>query len=555
MRTKITYVLARGALFAVTLVLTGVFAGTALSSSTTGAPEQGTDAVTASKLVAPAPMFLATTLPAIKQYLRSIGIDPGGVAIQRGTKNYAGPSCPGAAWNCTTSHRVVQLAMSSGDDDSENRFVCDASKPRTITKSQTTPSGQTIQSCSIVQLNAANARNSATCDLSTRRSQGTITQTCFINQSGYQNSAFARQSAGISASGTSQVVFQTISVRQTAGAGGNALQTSQGSGLSSNDGNDSAVSQNVHQTTCANQIAGGNGANSARSDQSQVVFAQKKGSSAVTIEQNTALDPARCDDGPAAPFPTTFVAGGLPPPPADSSDCAVTTPFSFEKGSANACTRIHQRSCAASTTSCTLGSGKNTIVLGQLESLLANVQNVTGSVDITQGDPSLLTENRTGTDATLDQESSAPSQISFNGLTALIANVPSSASPKTVTQTDFGPRCCAAGNQQTSTADDFSIKGRLVQRALVDGSLPDNFPGSLQQNGATYGDCETTGTPPNHGCTVDLAASNNEDSNTAQCGPATSCHEVVDCFAETSEGTFGFCSNGSEAAFLRAGRR
>ena len=57
---------------------------------------------------------------AVYAYLLSIGVDPAGVVIQRGSKNYAGPKCPGTDWICTTASRVVQVAPASG----ENRVEC-----------------------------------------------------------------------------------------------------------------------------------------------------------------------------------------------------------------------------------------------------------------------------------------------------------------------------------------------------------------------------------------------------------------------------------------------
>ena len=51
---------------------------------------------------------------AVDSYLGSIGIDPATVVRQTGLLNYAGPNCPGAGWNCTTSSRVVQVAKPGG---------------------------------------------------------------------------------------------------------------------------------------------------------------------------------------------------------------------------------------------------------------------------------------------------------------------------------------------------------------------------------------------------------------------------------------------------------
>jgi len=62
-----------------------------------------------------------STDDAVAAYLASRGIDPTSVVIQRGAKNYAGPSCPGPGWNCTTATQVVQVASAGG----ENRFECE----------------------------------------------------------------------------------------------------------------------------------------------------------------------------------------------------------------------------------------------------------------------------------------------------------------------------------------------------------------------------------------------------------------------------------------------
>src|SRR5437660_8927853 len=50
-----------------------------------------------------------STTAGVKRYLRSIGVDPAGVVVQRGRRNYAGPNCPGKAWNCTNAHKVIQI--------------------------------------------------------------------------------------------------------------------------------------------------------------------------------------------------------------------------------------------------------------------------------------------------------------------------------------------------------------------------------------------------------------------------------------------------------------
>ncbi len=73
------------------------------------------------------PKALDLTSPsAVDSYLLSIGVDPATVVRQVGRRNYAGPNCPGARWNCTTSTRVVQVSLPGG----VNKFVCEGQDPQ-----------------------------------------------------------------------------------------------------------------------------------------------------------------------------------------------------------------------------------------------------------------------------------------------------------------------------------------------------------------------------------------------------------------------------------------
>ena len=97
-----------------------------------------------------------STVAGAMRYLRAIGLDPDRVVIQRGVRNYAGPSCPGAGWTCTsTADPVVQIAAPGG----ANRFRC------------------VTASCVVVQTTAAAATNTAKCIRTTG-----ITQSCSISQ-------------------------------------------------------------------------------------------------------------------------------------------------------------------------------------------------------------------------------------------------------------------------------------------------------------------------------------------------------------------------------------
>jgi hypothetical protein len=137
------------------------------------------------------------TLAGVKQYLREIGVNPRGVIIQRGARNYAGPKCPGANWACTsTAQPVVQVAATGG----KNTFVC------------------TSASCAVVQTTTRGGRalaagpkppNVASCVRTTG-----LTQSCSINQTG-GGFAYVYQNAG-KMSGLTQTASYTASITQQA---------------------------------------------------------------------------------------------------------------------------------------------------------------------------------------------------------------------------------------------------------------------------------------------------------------------------------------------------
>jgi hypothetical protein len=131
-----------------------------------------------------------STPAAVKQYLRSIGVSPRGVVIQRGVRNYAGARCPGKRWKCTsTSHPVVQVATAGG----KNYFHC------------------TSASCAVVQVAAASTPNVARCIRTTG-----VTQECSITQSSAtaDNIAIVAENA-VKATGLTQTASVTAQINQT----------------------------------------------------------------------------------------------------------------------------------------------------------------------------------------------------------------------------------------------------------------------------------------------------------------------------------------------------
>lgn len=145
-----------------------------------------------------------STRAAVVTYLRSIHINPRGVVIERGARNYAGASCPGRRWICTTTtHPVVQVAPRGG----RNAFRCSTAN------------------CVVVQV--ANLPVTATNTASCIRTSGS-TQTCTIDQ----NSVTANNKAVVyenitSSVGLTQNATSTASITQTATGPANASNSNE----------------------------------------------------------------------------------------------------------------------------------------------------------------------------------------------------------------------------------------------------------------------------------------------------------------------------------------
>jgi hypothetical protein len=145
-----------------------------------------------------------STRASVIHYLRSIHVNPRGVVIQRGARNYAGSKCPGKGWTCTsTAHTVVQVASGGGT----NAFRCSTA------------------SCAVVQVAAPAATNTAKCIRTTG-----ITQSCSINQtsSGSTNNDAVVVEIATKMSGLTQNASQTAQIVQQSAAGPNracVLQT------------------------------------------------------------------------------------------------------------------------------------------------------------------------------------------------------------------------------------------------------------------------------------------------------------------------------------------
>jgi uncharacterized repeat protein (TIGR01451 family) len=151
---------------------------------------------------------------------------------QVGARNYAGPNCPGAGWNCTTATRVLQVATVGGTNSATCTTI---STPCSITQTGTTNTARCSQSSSAVP---------------------TVTETCTINQTGATNYAYVNQSITQSI-GLIQTGKQTATVTQSGASVLNQLQLNQnGNQSSKTSATGTTQSQDVFQSAVVVQCAG-----------------------------------------------------------------------------------------------------------------------------------------------------------------------------------------------------------------------------------------------------------------------------------------------------------
>jgi hypothetical protein len=219
-----------------------------------------------------------STNTGVREYLRSVGISPRGVVIQRGAKNYAGPRCPGKRWTCTRSLRVVQIATGHG----KNRFRCSATR------------------CVVVQLTKSPlVTNTAKCIRTTG-----ITQSCSITQSSTSadNKAIVVEIAAKPV-GLTQSASQTAQIVQTAGSGANTAcvlqRTTIDGSTVAKKGTPVSVNLNAHQSigVTQNSLSGDNTVQNATNsgggdcaagalDQEQTITSKATGTMNITQNQN-----------------------------------------------------------------------------------------------------------------------------------------------------------------------------------------------------------------------------------------------------------------------------
>jgi hypothetical protein len=248
-------------LVAVAAVVAVVTGGAGATSTSTPAPGTVSHATTAGKASTAARRgaLLRTanlnTLAGAARYLRAIGVDPRGLVIQRGARNYAGSSCPGAGWACTsTAHPVIQIAAAGG----KNTFLCSTGSCAVV---QTTAALAAKTPTSVAA--AAAPPNKATCI----KTSG-LGQSCSISQTG-GGTAIVYENSG-KTFGLTQTASQTASITQRAtGTNANIACVTQAVNIdgSTNLSGKKVAPINVgleaHQTLTISQTSDANGSNTA----------------------------------------------------------------------------------------------------------------------------------------------------------------------------------------------------------------------------------------------------------------------------------------------------
>jgi hypothetical protein len=224
------------------------------------------------------------------------------VVKQVGKRNYAGPNCPGASWNCTKAKRVLQISTAGGDNVAQ------------CTPSEGTGVGGTAsnQTCDIKQTGSSNY---AKCYERTK-AVPTATQDCTITQTGASNTAIVDQLI-VQTQGSTQTGTQTASVTQGSLTSGSSVlnsssvsqdvkQNTAGSGASVEDNaeevNAAAAggpqSQDAYQTATVKQYAADSGKNDSQVDQSE----WQKAHGGSSQDQNTNSGTTDCAPAPEVGF-------------------------------------------------------------------------------------------------------------------------------------------------------------------------------------------------------------------------------------------------------------
>ena len=380
-----------------------------------------------------------STRAAVIDYLRSIHVDPRGVVIQRGVRNYAGSHCPGRGWSCTsTAHPVVQVAGAGG----KNTFSC------------STPS------CAVVQFaRAAAADNTAKCIKIL-----TLTQSCTINQSSASaNNVAVVYEAEVGALAPTQTASQTASITQQATGASNT--------------NTACVSQNVliDGSTATTKTTPLNVTLEAH----QTLTVKQDSSNGGNAAQSSATLVGTCDTG--HPLTQRQILNSVA-----AGRGSITQSEDAANGGANMTIDVEQNQ----TSGFGLAHGPNSANFNQSDSLTAVADTPAGPVNQTQSSAAgglLGTINQASRDVSTATATQTETQCEDAHTTASLKcdHATSDAPSYSLTQTQFGPvqKGVGTATQTGNTGDTFTVNQSSQQ---------DNDTGSGQTN-VVHGDCSTTG--------------------------------------------------------------
>jgi hypothetical protein len=444
-----------------------------------------------------------STRAAVAKYLRSIHVNPKGVVVQRGVRNYAGSSCPGAGWTCTSSsHPVVQVASGDG----RNVFQCASS------------------SCAVVQTATTTlATNTAKCIRTTG-----ITQSCSISQSSAtaNNEAIVVQIAK-KTSGLTQNASQTAQIIQKA-TGGNTvansntacvLQTTEieGSTGVAKKGMPVTVTLNAHQSISIKQdsLFGGNTVKNADATttgcdnagtaltQSHTITSKATGSASITQDENA--------------------AGNLPNALLDIEQ---NKSEGFENATGSNTSAFAQTSdlaASASTPAAPPAEVKQTqsSLGGGLQANVDQFSHGVSTSTATQSERQCEHAQSAGTPAACDVSTHTPNPPGY-----------------TLTQKQYGPvRCCS--NQADNDDDTFTVTQTSIQSNDVGGNSQSN---DVQADCTTSGNCTATQTTTVNGTTTVNAQTGSDVHAQTNCSGSECTTETTnpDLIPHTDIAEFGY---------------
>jgi hypothetical protein len=231
----------------------------------------------------------------VHQYLRSIHVNPKGVVIQRGQRNYAGPHCPGKGWNCTTARKVIQIATAAPARAGRSFNVTGGTNVASCVK--LTGSSQT---CSIIQVAGNGFSNKATVTQVIGQSGQTLngTQGAQVTQTSTNGSNTVQldQVIGqlsVSFAGSvnqSQTSTQTFNITQTSTSGAQMIKATQTSGQAETGPNATAGTQFATGLLEAHFSQASAGLSNFTLTQTHAPVLQAKGPN---VDQ-TVVDPMKC---------------------------------------------------------------------------------------------------------------------------------------------------------------------------------------------------------------------------------------------------------------------